>query len=217
MWNCPKATLANFLSFYPWWTTYNIHLVPKSEKSTFREVVGGELQVEMMHCTAALVHEWADFSAFLYEGSICQVMSPYGVWGIGPQPRTYPSKPTSYPPREWQAVRSCLTPPQHWSLSGWRGQGKDTPGHHTSHIGWLFSWTSLTLSSPSLFIFPLWLCVFCRLQLRKSKLLIPQFNAGIWNVLSKQEFDRKNSVCFSRKCHVRKSISNMLQCEKFMI
>lgn len=76
LWNCPKATLANFLSFYPWWTTYNIHLVPKSEKSTFREVVGGELRVEIMHCTAGLVHEWADFSAFLYEGSICQVMSP---------------------------------------------------------------------------------------------------------------------------------------------
>lgn len=134
LWNCPKATSANFLSFYLRWTTSNTRLVPnrKSQLLEKWQVVNCK-QLWVMYCTSKTLLKWATFNAFLYNGSIFQVTSMSWVWGFGLQPRPLPSKQTSQPPSEWQAVRSFLNP-RHWSLGGWRGQGHSRPSHQPLQI-----------------------------------------------------------------------------------
>lgn len=75
---------------------------------------------------------------------VTNVLSVCRLW---PQPRPCHSKTTGCSSLSDRLLGAVGAPPHHWSLGGWRGRGENTPGHHTRHIQWLFSWTSVTPSA----------------------------------------------------------------------
>ena len=144
--NCPKATGANFLSFYPQRTTSCISFGPESEKSTSLPLQ--QLQVESK-ASPLCVGVWRTREEREDLGH-CRAHVP---------PNQQAARPV---PSEWQAVRSCLTLPHQRSLCGWRGQRRGTPGRHTSQIRWLFPWTRWHLHPLSLLTF--FFCFLCFFQ-----------------------------------------------------
>lgn len=100
-----------------------------------------------------------------------------GVWGFGPQPSPCPSKPTIHPPSpsEWQAVRSCLTPPNSSLVTlGLQGTGRrySWPTKQPHQIIILTSWhlhppnKRYPPPTHTLLFFLFLLCVFLWLQLK---------------------------------------------------
>lgn len=74
---------------------------------------------------------------------VTNVLSVCRLWL---RPRPCHSKTTGHSSLSDRLLGAVAAPPHHWSLGGWRGRGENPPGHHTSHIQWIVSGTSVTPS-----------------------------------------------------------------------